>query len=757
MFVNVVAAQKRPSTAGNQSAVPTLKLMVGAAPSQFLQATIASLGESETRIDDESLDGSWVGYVGESQLAHGPVERSWPSSPGASFDTENTGEQHNMVDYGVIGDEWRASKGHAAEAEKAQTDCPLTESCTKKRHPQFEFKGIRKLNIRESEQTLNVMCVGESGMGKSTLIDSFFKTFREQGEVDQREESSRVLELRQELTRQENLLREAQKEKQRLADEDMLMEAEEVRKKIVDLEAGIDAINAEIERQRSEDQESNAHLEKLKREIHELKKQKDDAKREDRLTDAQMLKEQLGQKEQEKKDLEGKKRPLPTSNPGPSPTLINEPTVEVRTMPPFYIKHTVADQPPVNLKVTLIDTPGYGDNTNLETTFKKIVAYIEEQFVAHRKKAEEAKRGASESFGKDPLVHCVLYFIAPHRLKPVDIDFMKELHAKVNIIPIIAKSDTMMTDEKAAFKMKVRDELEKQGINVFEFHRASIEEMSRQAKIKIEHPWAVIATKDAKIDDDGQVIALRKYDWGDADAANPSHSDLLALQTLILGEAEAWKDLKKQTDQKYESWREETMAEEQTAAAQPMYKKARSQLLSWYSSIPPMYTMSFILLLLVIGITPMAVELGKRSIRAHTASETSKLSSELTSTAGKLETYKLASDQLQAQASTLEENLANMKRELDEREAAQESLRRERDELRGDKKELQEAVRDKTQLLQKERQATWQCEKDLQKVSGQYASFERGDAVTELKRKIREWHKNSKAWYLEALPKEFDE
>lgn len=42
------------------------------------------------------------------------------------------------------------------------------------------------------------------------------------------------------------------------------------------------------------------------------------------------------------------------------------------------------------------------------------------------------------------------------RLKPIDIEFMRRLHTKVNLIPIIAKADTMTDEEIAAFKQRVR-------------------------------------------------------------------------------------------------------------------------------------------------------------------------------------------------------------------------------------------------------------------------------------------------------------
>lgn len=57
----------------------------------------------------------------------------------------------------------------------------------------------------------------------------------------------------------------------------------------------------------------------------------------------------------------------------------------------------------------------------------------------------------------DTRVHCCLYFIAPsgHGLKPLDVEFMQRLGDKVNIIPVIAKADTMTPEECKDFKEQV--------------------------------------------------------------------------------------------------------------------------------------------------------------------------------------------------------------------------------------------------------------------------------------------------------------
>ena len=41
------------------------------------------------------------------------------------------------------------------------------------------------------------------------------------------------------------------------------------------------------------------------------------------------------------------------------------------------------------------------------------------------------------------------------RLKPLDVEVMKQLHHKVNIIPLIAKADTMTAEECRDFKKTV--------------------------------------------------------------------------------------------------------------------------------------------------------------------------------------------------------------------------------------------------------------------------------------------------------------
>lgn len=57
----------------------------------------------------------------------------------------------------------------------------------------------------------------------------------------------------------------------------------------------------------------------------------------------------------------------------------------------------------------------------------------------------------------DLRVHACLYFIRPtgHTLKPLDIEVMKRLSSRVNLIPVVAKADTLSPSDLARFKQRV--------------------------------------------------------------------------------------------------------------------------------------------------------------------------------------------------------------------------------------------------------------------------------------------------------------
>lgn len=109
----------------------------------------------------------------------------------------------------------------------------------------------------------------------------------------------------------------------------------------------------------------------------------------------------------------------------------------------------------VRLKLTICDTVGYGDQINKDDSFKAVVDYIDAQFESYLQEELKIKRSLSSCH--DSRIHICLYFICPtgHGLKSLDLVCMKKLDTKVNIIPIIAKADTISKTELQRFKVNI--------------------------------------------------------------------------------------------------------------------------------------------------------------------------------------------------------------------------------------------------------------------------------------------------------------
>lgn len=97
-----------------------------------------------------------------------------------------------------------------------------------------------------------------------------------------------------------------------------------------------------------------------------------------------------------------------------------------------------------------------------------IIKYIKDQHSAYLRKELTAMR---DRYIQDTRIHCCLYFINPtgHSLRPIDVIVMKKLSEVVNVVPVIAKSDSLTLDERERFKAKIREELVYNSIRLYPF------------------------------------------------------------------------------------------------------------------------------------------------------------------------------------------------------------------------------------------------------------------------------------------------
>lgn len=213
----------------------------------------------------------------------------------------------------------------------------------------------------------------------------------------------------------------------------------------------------------------------------------------------------------------------------------------------------------VKLRLTVVDTPGFGDSLNSEDCFKPIIHYIDEQFERYL----HDESGLNRRHIIDNRVHCCFYFINPssHGLKPLDISFMRAVHHKVNIVPVLAKADTLTQKEVTNLKRKIMDQIDEFGINIYPLPDCDSDEddeykeQCRQLKEAV--PFAVVGSSES-FEVNGRKVRGRRYPWGVVEVENPDHCDFIKLRTMLITHMQ---DLQEVTQEiHYENFRAEKLA-----------------------------------------------------------------------------------------------------------------------------------------------------------------------------------------------------
>ncbi|KAG5853802.1 hypothetical protein ANANG_G00030320 [Anguilla anguilla] len=216
-------------------------------------------------------------------------------------------------------------------------------------------------------------------------------------------------------------------------------------------------------------------------------------------------------------------------------------TIEIKS-----ISHDIEEKG-VRMKLTVIDTPGFGDQINNEDCWQPIMKFINDQYEQYLQ--EEININRKKRI-PDSRVHCCIYFIPPtgHSLRPLDVEFMRRLSKVVNIVPVIAKADTLTLEERDFFKKEgittppshtpireIREELRTNGIDVYpqkEFDEDA-EDRTINEKIREMIPFAVVGS-DQEYQVNGRRLLGRKTKWGTIEVENIAHCEFSYLRDLLI-------------------------------------------------------------------------------------------------------------------------------------------------------------------------------------------------------------------------------
>jgi cell division control protein 11 len=215
----------------------------------------------------------------------------------------------------------------------------------------------------------------------------------------------------------------------------------------------------------------------------------------------------------------------------------------------------------LRISLTIVDTPGFGDNVDNDLAFQEIVTYLERQYDDIL--AEQSRIKRNPRF-RDNRVHCLLYFIPPtgHYLREIDVLLMQKLSHRVNVIPVIGRSDSLTARELKGFKKRIMEDIEHFDIPVYNFpydiEEDDEETIQDNQELRALLPFAVMGSEEEVVID-GESVRARVYPWGVAIVDEPEHSDFVRLKSAILGSH--LQDLKSLTeDVLYETYRTEKLS-----------------------------------------------------------------------------------------------------------------------------------------------------------------------------------------------------
>lgn len=183
----------------------------------------------------------------------------------------------------------------------------------------------------------------------------------------------------------------------------------------------------------------------------------------------------------------------------------------------------------ITQRITLIDTPGFGEtlnDTEIQNTICNFVKAQLDMFIT-----EESKIRRNPNY-EDTRVHCLLYFIpsTSSGLKNKDVVFLKKISSLVNIIPVVSKSDGLSSTERVEFKRRVIEEMKYYKIPVFDLDDPEIYSLPAAGnRLNQLAPFLIISADCQDLES-----RVRSHQWGNICVDNPTHCDLSALRELLL-------------------------------------------------------------------------------------------------------------------------------------------------------------------------------------------------------------------------------
>ncbi|XP_004057187.5 septin-12 isoform X2 [Gorilla gorilla gorilla] len=148
----------------------------------------------------------------------------------------------------------------------------------------------------------------------------------------------------------------------------------------------------------------------------------------------------------------------------------------------------VIEEKGVKLKLTVTDTPGFGDQINND--------------------------------------NC---------LRPLDIEFLQRLCRTVNVVPVIARADSLTMEEREAFRRRIQQNLRTHCIDIYPqmCFDEDVNDKILNSKLRDRIPFAVVGADQEHVVN-GRCVLGRKTKWGIIEVENMAHCEFPLLRDLLI-------------------------------------------------------------------------------------------------------------------------------------------------------------------------------------------------------------------------------
>jgi septin 3/9/12 len=104
----------------------------------------------------------------------------------------------------------------------------------------------------------------------------------------------------------------------------------------------------------------------------------------------------------------------------------------------------------------------------------------------------------------------------------------------VNVVPVIAKSDSLTMEERAAFKERIKEEFQFHNLRMFPYDNEEYDDEERALNTRLNDliPFAVVGSE-KNIVVDGKQVRGRQNRWGVINVEDENHCEFVSLRNFL--------------------------------------------------------------------------------------------------------------------------------------------------------------------------------------------------------------------------------